>query len=289
MSPKRQPLGRGLSALLPGKEEKLERSGLSGQREVDVAKIRPSRLQPRTHFRAESLAELAKSIRANGIVQPILVAPAENGEFTILAGERRFRAAKQAGLSRVPVILRVPRNDEERLELALIENLQREDLNPMEEAAAYGRLREEFHLTQEQIAEKVGKDRSSVANSLRLLRLPAQVRDLIRGGELSAGHAKAIAALSSADDQVRLAEEIVRRALSVRAAEARAAAMSKPAMAVRKEKKRDPFSRDAEEKLSRRLHTRVELHRRRRGGSISIDFGSEEELIRLFEILIGKH
>ncbi|MGH9443690.1 MAG: ParB/RepB/Spo0J family partition protein [Thermoanaerobaculia bacterium] len=285
MSPKRQPLGRGLSALLPGKDEKRDPSG---SREVEVAKIRPGRLQPRTSFRAESLAELAKSIQSNGIVQPILVAPAENGEFTILAGERRFRAAKQAGLTKVPVVVRVPRNDEERLEIALIENLQREDLNPMEEAAAYGRLREEFHLTQEQIAEKVGKDRSTVANSLRILRLQSHVRDLIRSGELSAGHAKAIAALSSADDQMRLADEIVRRGLSVREAEARAAAMSRPAMTVRKEKKRDPFSRDAEEKLSRRLHAKVRLQRRRRGGSIAIDFASEEELIRLFEILMGK-
>jgi ParB family chromosome partitioning protein len=285
MSPKRQPLGRGLSALLPGKNETREPSG---PREVDVAKIRPGRLQPRTSFRAEPLAELAKSIQSNGIVQPILVAPAENGEFTILAGERRFRAAKQAGLAKVPVIVRLPRNDEERLEIALIENLQREDLNPMEEAAAYGRLREEFHLTQEEIAAKVGKDRSTVANSLRILKLQSNIRDLIRSGDLSAGHAKAIAALSSADDQMRLAEEIVRRGLSVRAAEARAAAMVLPAMTVRKEKKRDPFSRDAEEKLARRLHAKVRLQRRRRGGSIAIDFASEEELIRLFEILMGK-
>jgi ParB family chromosome partitioning protein len=286
MSPKRQPLGRGLSALLPGKEEKREDAG---RREVEIAKIRPGRLQPRVQFDAEALAGLAKSIRQNGIVQPILVAPAENGEFTIIAGERRFRAAREAGLARVPVIVRAPRNDEERLELALIENIQREDLNPMEEAAAYGRLREEFHLTQEEIAEKVGKDRSTVANSLRILRLPSVVRDLIRSGALSAGHAKAIASLSSADDQTRLAEEIVRRGLSVRAAEARAAAMSAPSMEARKEKKRDPFSRDAEEKLARRLHAKVQLRRRRRGGSISIEFGSEEELIRLFEILMGKH
>lgn len=282
---KRQPLGRGLSALLPGKEDKHEGSG---QREIEVSRIRPGRLQPRTSFRAESLAELAKSIQSNGIVQPILVAPAENGAFTILAGERRFRAAKQAGLTKVPIIVRVPRNDEERLEIALIENLQREDLNPMEEAAAYGRLREEFELTQEQIAERVGKDRSSVANSLRILKLPARARDLVRSGELSAGHAKAIAGLSSADDQMRLADEIVRRGLSVREAEARCAAMLRPAMTVRKEKKRDPFSRDAEEKLSRRFHARVRLQRKKRGGSIAIDFGSEEELIRLFEILMGK-
>ncbi|MGH9442627.1 MAG: ParB/RepB/Spo0J family partition protein [Thermoanaerobaculia bacterium] len=286
MSPKRQPLGRGLSALLPGKEEKRDESG---RREVEIAKIRPGRFQPRSRFDADALSGLAKSIQRNGVVQPILVAPAENGEFTIIAGERRFRAARQAGLARVPVIVRSPKNDAERLELALIENIQREDLNPMEEAAAYGRLREEFHLTQEEIAEKVGKDRSTVANSLRILRLPSSVRDLIRNGELSAGHAKAIASLSSADDQTALAEEIVRRSLSVRAAESRAGAMSSPSPKTRKEKRRDPFSRDAEEKLARRLHAKVQLRRRRRGGSIAIEFGSEEELIRLFEILMGKH
>jgi ParB family chromosome partitioning protein len=283
--PKKPALGRGLSALLPGAEP-APAGGTA--REVPIGEVHPGRLQPRTAFDPATLRELAESIRANGIVQPIVVAPRDSGGFTIIAGERRYRAAKEAGLARVPVVIRNAPGDAERLELALVENIQREDLNPMEAAAAYGRLREEFRLTQEQIATKVGKDRSSVSNSLRLLKLPIQVRDSIRSGELSAGHAKAIASLASADDQVRLAEEIRRRSLSVRQAEARASSLANPAARLRKEKRRDPFTREAEEKLARRLHARVRIARRRRGGTVSIDFASEEELIRLFETLMGK-
>ncbi len=281
---KRRTLGRGLSALLPGKEGEAK----AGPREADLGSLYPNPLQPRTAFDERGLAELAESIRVNGIVQPIVVSPRSAGGFTILAGERRFRAAKAAGLARVPIVVREAAGDRERLELALVENLQREDLNPMESAAAYGRLREEFKLTQEQIAERVGKERSTVANSLRLLKLPSKVRDMIRGGALSAGHAKALSALPSADDQLRLAEEIVRRDLSVRQAEKRASAMSGAGPRVAREKPRDPFSRDAEEKLSRRLRARVRLERGKRGGKIEIDFASEEDLIRIFEMLMGK-
>jgi ParB family chromosome partitioning protein len=281
---KRKTLGRGLSALLPGKEGEAK----AGAREADLASLHPNPLQPRTDFDARGLAELAESIKVNGIVQPIVVAPRPSGGFTILAGERRFRAAKTAGLTRVPIVVREASGDRERLELALVENLQREDLNPMEAAAAYGRLREEFKLTQEQIAERVGKERSTVANSLRMLRLPSKVRDMIRGGALSAGHAKALTSLPSADDQQRLAEEIVRRELSVRQAEKRVSSMSGKAARLRVEKPRDPFSRDAEEKLTRRLRARVRLERKKRGGRIEIDFASEEDLIRIFEMLMGK-
>ena len=284
MTGKKPALGRGLSALLPGKEDR----AAAAPREVELARLHPGRFQPRTKFDDAALTELARSIRANGIVQPIVVAPRGDGDYTIIAGERRFRAAREAGLARVPVVVREAPGDAERLELALVENLQREDLNPLEEAAAYGRLREEFHLTQEQIAEKVGKDRSSVANSLRILKLPSSVREQIAAGLLSAGHATAIASLSSADEQASLAEEIVRRGLSVRQAEARAATIGRGETIVRREKRRDPFTREAEEKLSRRLHAKVRLSRRRRGGTIGIEFSSEEELIRLYEILMGK-
>jgi ParB family chromosome partitioning protein len=280
---KRKTLGRGLAALLPGKEEPR-----GGAREADLASLHPNPLQPRTDFDPRGLAELAESIKVNGIVQPIVVAPRPAGGFTILAGERRFRAAKTAGLSRVPIVVREAAGDRERLELALVENLQREDLNPMEAAAAYGRLREEFKLTQEQIAERVGKERPTVANSLRLLKLPSKVRDMIRGGEISGGHAKALTSLASADDQLRLAEEIVRRDLSVRQAEKRVSAMSGAVARVKREKPRDPFSRDAEEKLSRRLRARVRIERKKRGGKIEIDFASEEDLIRIFAMLMGK-
>ncbi len=286
MNTKRPALGRGLSALLPGREE----SAPSGAvREIEIARLHPNRFQPRAAFDEASLKELADSIRASGIVQPIVVVPRGDGDYTILAGERRFRAASLAGLAKVPVTVRGNATDAEMLELALVENLQRQDLNPMEEAAAYGRLREEFHLTQEQIAEKVGKERATVANTLRLLRLPAPVRELIRGGQLSAGHAKAIAAVPTPDAQVALSEEIVRRGLSVRQAEGRAASLAQPEGKVRKERRRDPFTRDAEERLSRRLKTKVRIARRRRGGTIGIEFGSEEELMRLFDQLTGKH
>lgn len=286
MSGKKPALGRGLSALLPGKEE---RGASAGPREIDLARLHPGRFQPRTNFDPTALSELAKSILANGIVQPIVVAPRGDGDYTIVAGERRFRAAREAGLSKVPVVVRETGNDAERLELALVENLQREDLNPLEAAAAYGRLREEFHLTQEQIADKVGKDRTSVANALRILKLSSQVREKIGAGLLSAGHAKAIASLATADEQNALAEEILRRGLSVRQAEARAASLARATVTVRREKRRDPFTREAEEKLSRRLHTKVRLLRRRRGGTIAIDFSAEEQLIRLYENLMGKN
>jgi ParB family transcriptional regulator, chromosome partitioning protein len=280
---RKQALGRGLSALLPGKED-VPRGTFA--REVEIERLLPSRFQPRRDFPAESLAELAASIREQGIIQPIVVVP-RGDRFEIVAGERRWRAAALAGLARVPVVLREKRQDKELLEVALVENLQREDLNPLEAASAYARLKEEFHLTQEEVARRVGKDRATVANSLRLLKLPSSVRDRIRTGELSGGHARALAALSSADDQERLAEEIVRRALSVRQTEKRVAAMSRPG-GLKREHRRDPLTRDAEEKLSRRLGTRVKIVRRRRGGRIEIVFGSEEELIGLYEKLSGR-
>lgn len=273
-------LGRGLSALLPSRED-VPRGTL--QREIDIDRLDPGRLQPRRRFPAESLTELAASIREQGILQPILVAP-RGDRFEIVAGERRFRAAAIAGLKRVPVVIREVASDRELLEIALVENLQREDLNPMEAAEAYSRLREEFGFTQERIAERVGKDRASVANALRLLKLPAGVREMVREGTLSGGHARALCALSSADDQQRLADEIVRRALSVRQVEKRVAAAG-AAPVVSHERRRDPFTRDAEEKLSRRLSARVRIIRRRRGGKIEISFGSEEELIGLYERL----
>jgi ParB family transcriptional regulator, chromosome partitioning protein len=280
---KKQALGRGLSALLPGKEAVPR--GTSAQ-EVALDRLVPSRFQPRRAFADAALAELAASIKEHGIVQPIVVVP-RGEKLEIVAGERRWRAARLAGLEKVPVVIREKKADRDLLELALVENLQREDLNPLEAAEAYARLREEFHLTQETIAERVGKDRTTVANALRLLKLPASVRDRIRDGSLSAGHARALAGLSAADDQELLAEEILRRSLSVRQTEKRVASMLEGPR-VKREHRRDPFTRDAEEKLSRRLKARVRIVRRRRGGSIEIGFSSEEELIGLYERLSGR-
>jgi len=219
-------------------------------------------------------------------VQPIVVV-ARGEKFEIVAGERRWRAASMAGLERVPITVREKSSDRDLLEAALVENLQREDLNVLEAAQAYARLREEFQLTQEKIAERVGKDRATVANTLRILKLSMPVRDKILSGALSAGHARALVALASTDDQERLAEEIVRRSLSVRQTEKRVARLAAGDQ-VRTERRRDPFTRDAEEKLSRRLQTKVRIVRRRRGGKIEIGFGSEEELIGLYERLAGK-
>jgi ParB family transcriptional regulator, chromosome partitioning protein len=277
-------LGRGLSALLPGKDD-VPRGNIAN--EVEIDRLVPGRFQPRQDFAAGALEGLAASIREQGIVQPIVVV-ARGDKFEIVAGERRWRAAVQAGLSRVPIVVRERRSDKEMLELALVENLQREDLNPLEAAAAYARLREEFHLTQEDVARRVGKDRTTIANALRLLKLPSSVREKIRDGSLSAGHARALAALVSADDQERLADEILRRALSVRQTEKRVASFSSEGKVTR-ERRSDPFTRDAEEKLTRRLKTRVKIARSRRGGKIVISFGSEEELMGLFDRLSGKN
>jgi ParB family transcriptional regulator, chromosome partitioning protein len=276
-------LGRGLSALLPGKDD-VPRG--THPREIEIGRLVPSRFQPRRDFSEAALSDLARSIREQGIVQPIVVVP-RGEKFEIVAGERRWRAASIAGLERVPITVRAKTSDRDLLEAALVENVQREDLNVLEAAEAYARLREEFALTQEKIAERVGKDRATVANSLRLLKLSLPVRDRIRSGELSGGHARALVALASTDDQERLAEEIVRRALSVRQTEKRVARMS-AGDRVTTQRRRDPFTRDAEEKLSRHLQTKVRIHRRRRGGRIEIGFGSEEELIGLYERLAGK-
>ncbi len=283
MNARKPALGRGLSALLPGKDD-VPRG--TSPREVEIGRLSPSRFQPRREFSEAGLADLAQSIREQGIVQPIVVV-ARGDRFEIVAGERRWRAAALAGLERVPITVREKASDRDLLEAALVENLQREDLNALEAAEAYARLREEFGLTQEKIAERVGKDRATVANTLRLLKLSSPVRDKIRAGDLSAGHARALLSLGSTDDQERLAEEIVRRALSVRQTEKRAARLSAGDRVI-KERRRDPFTRDAEEKLSRRLQTRVRIVRRRRGGKIEIAFGSEEELIGLYERLAGR-
>jgi ParB family chromosome partitioning protein len=276
----KQALGRGLSALLPGRDDVPRETGA---REVDIGNLVPNRYQPRRDFSEAKLADLAASIRAQGIVQPIVVTP-RGEKLEIVAGERRWRAAALAGLTKVPVVFREKQTETDLLEVALVENLQREDLNPLDAAEAYARLKDEFRLSHERIADRVGKDRTTITNALRLLKLPSSVRDRIRSGLLSGGHARALAALTSADDQERLAEEVVRRGLSVRQTEKRVANVG-GADKIRKEHRRDPFTRDAEEKLSRHLRARVQIARRRRGGKSEIAFGSEEELIGLYDRL----
>ena len=274
---KKPALGRGLSSLLPGKDD-VPRG--TSARDAEVGLLKPSRFQPRRDFSDAALADLAQSIREIGIIQPIVVVARGEG-FEIVAGERRWRAAKLAGLERVPITVREKASDRDLLEAALVENLQREDLSPLEAPESVRPPSGGIRATQEQIAQRVGKDRATIANSLRILKLSAVIKDRIRSAELSAGHAKALLMLSAVDDQ-ELAEEIVRRSLSVRQTEKRAAQMAAGDRVV-KEKRRDPFTRDAEEKLSRRMQTKVKIVRKRRGGRIELSFGSEEELIGLFE------
>jgi ParB family chromosome partitioning protein len=230
----------------------------------------------------EALAELARSIRESGIVQPILVRRHGEG-YQIIAGERRWRAAQQVGLETVPITVRdVP--DDQLLELALVENIQRAELSPVEEAQAYHRLQDEFGLTQEQVAARVGKERSTVANMLRLLRLPAEIRALMDAGQLDAGHARALLALDHEGDRLELAREAARRGWSVREVERRVALMRAPLRTA--PVRRDPNTRAAEERLRAALGTRVEIRRRGRGGVLRIAFTSEAELQRVFDALL---
>lgn len=279
---KRKALGRGLSALLP--EAEPQPSAASALREVAVEQIEPNPQQPRARIDPDTLAELAESIRQNGLVQPILVRP-HGDRFQIVAGERRWRASQKAGLDRVPVDVRdVP--DDKLLELALVENIQREELTPLEEARAYLKLQEELRLTQEQVARRVGRDRATVANTVRLLRAPAPVRELLEKKRLDAGHVRALLALDDAGDQQALAHEAARRGLSVREVEKRVAQLRQPA--TRRTRRPDPNTRAAEERLRAALGTRVEIARGARGGSLKIAFKSEDELNRLFELLVRR-
>jgi len=279
---KRKALGRGLAALIPEPEGE-EARGPTAASEVGLSELDPNPFQPRSAIDPVRLAELSASIRASGIVQPILVR--RRGErYQIIAGERRWRAAQAAGLSSVPVHVReVP--DEQLLELALVENVQRQELTPLEEAQAFQRLQSELGLTQEEIARRVGRDRTTIANTLRLLRLPRELRELVAAGRLDAGHARALLALERAEDQLALGREAARKGLSVREVERRVALARAPRggkAAARKE----PNTAAAEERLRRALGTRVVIGRRGKGGAIRVLFKSEAELQRLYELLL---
>jgi len=284
---KRPALGKGLSALIPDAPE----PRLSPM-EVDIDRLSPNALQPRGAMDAAALDDLSRSIVANGIIQPIVVHKTGD-RFQIIAGERRWRAAKMAGLLRVPVVVRevASGDDKSLLEMALVENIQRENLNPVEEAIAYRRLADEFHLTQEAIASAVGKDRATVANMIRLLRLPEEVRAELASGRLSTGHARALLTLTSEADQRAAARDVIARSLSVRETESlvkklaeHGASPAEPAPAPPV----DVHTRAAEDRLRLALGTRVRIVRNGPRGRIEIDFGSEDELIRLYEQLTAR-
>jgi ParB family chromosome partitioning protein len=288
---KRPALGKGLSALIPDAPEPS-----SALTELDINSLSPNEFQPRLHVDDARLEELAQSIKSNGIIQPIVVRKV--GErYQIIAGERRWRAAKLAGLQRVPVAVRAvpPDGTQSLLEMALIENIQREDLNPIEEALAYRRLADEFQFRQEDIAVAVGKDRASVANYLRLLKLPEPVRADVASGRLSMGHARALLGVDDDAHIERLAKDVIDRGLSVRETESLVkdlttkAAAAAPAHGTKAEPTpADVHTRVAEERLRILFGTRVRIVRRGTRGRFEIDFGSEDELIRLYEQLADK-
>lgn len=281
---KKRGLGRGLDALLgeaPAAPETVE-----GTASLPIDQLQPNRFQPRTYFDDDAIAELAESIRIQGIVQPLVVTPAGEGRYSIIAGERRWRAARRAGLSEVPVVVRLGVDDRQRLELALVENLQRSDLNPLEEAEAYQLLQESFRLSQDEIALRVGKARPTVANALRLLKLPEEVRELLRTGRLSAGQARPLLSLATPEEQIQLALRAVEQGLSAREVERRVAGpREKPAKIA---KPVEVHAAAAAETLTRKLRTRVEIQRRGRGGTLRLHFHSEEELMRLYDYLVGQ-
>jgi ParB family chromosome partitioning protein len=277
MSDKKRGLGRGLSALIATDDP------AEGVRTLPIGQIHPNRLQPRSRFDDAGLDELAASIRTQGMIQPIIVSKTKQSGYSIVAGERRWRAAQRAGLTTVPVVVREVRDDRELLELALVENLQRADLNPIEEAEAYRALQQSFGLTQEEIAERVGKTRPAVANTLRLLRLPDSIQDYLRSGELTEGQARPLLSLEDEGEAQKLALRAVREGLSARRMEELAA--GKPGSRRGGRKPVEAHAAAAAERLTRELQTRVEIERRGKGGIVKVHFHSEEELIRLFERL----
>jgi len=283
---RRPALGKGLSALIPDEPGILR---VAATTEADVDRLVPNQFQPRAHADQARLHELSESIKSNGVIQPIVVRRV--GEtFHIIAGERRWRAAKLAGLTRVPIAIKevAPGSDQSLLEMALIENIQREDLNPLEEALAYRRLADEFGLTQEAIAAAVGKDRATVANHIRLLNLPDEVRAEIGTGRLTMGHARALLAIEGEADQRHAARDVIARNLSVRETESLAKKITDGGGAVEPRsaaKPVDVHTRAAEDQLKLQLGTKVRIKRRGKRGRIEIDFNSEDELIRIFEIL----
>jgi ParB family chromosome partitioning protein len=277
---KRPALGRGLTSLMSQMAPED-----ANQRELPLGSLVPNRAQPRTHFDETALAELAESLKQHGMVQPIVVRKVGQ-QFEIIAGERRWRAARLAGIAMVPVVIKeVP--DDRLLEFALVENIQRQELNPIEEATAYWQLGEHLRLTQEQVADRVGKSRPQVANTLRLLRLPAELKADVAHGRLSTGHAKVLLGVPDPRLQEQLAHEVVAQQLSVRALEARIQQLQKQAKAKggRKKHPQELFIKAAAEELTQSWGTRIEIKAKGKAGALVMHYGSEAELDRLFEAL----
>ena len=277
----RRGLGRGLGALFPGAEA----PGATSL-EIPLAELEANPFQPRRHFDQAGLDELAATIRAHGVLTPVVVRRGPGG-YQVVAGERRVRAARLAGLTRIPAVIKEA-SDAQALEMALVENLQREDLNPVEGAEAYHRLIEEFGLTQEAVAERVGRDRSSVANALRILRLPRRVREDLAAGTLSEGHGRALLGLEKPADQLKARDVIVKRGLTVRATEAlvRRLRGGSPTR-IHRQTPDEPNLQALEDRLREALGTKIRIIRDGKGGTVAISYFSHEDLTRLVDLIVG--
>ncbi|MDX2437512.1 MAG: ParB/RepB/Spo0J family partition protein [Acidobacteriota bacterium] len=284
----KQALGRGLKALIP--DTPRARSGMA---EIPVDRLQPNPNQPRDNFDVSGIEELAASIRRHGVLQPLLVSEDGPDRYVIITGERRWRAAQRAGIRRVPAVIRERLADADQLELALVENLQRRDLTPLEEARAFEQMRSSLGLTQAEIADRVAMDRSTVANALRLLKLGPEIQTLVEQGLLSAGHARTLLAFADEAARIRWAQRVVETGLSVRGLERAAAEERDGAQDAATPEKvsprppRDPNLVAAEEKLALQLGSPVQIRSRRRGGTITITCADHDELMRVFDLLMG--
>lgn len=283
MAKKREALGHGLDALFMSNS--IEESSASGTVKLSINEIEPNKSQPRKSFDEKALSELADSIAEHGIIQPLLVRPMAEGGYQIVAGERRWRASRLAGLTEVPVVIK-DLTDRETMEIALIENLQREDLNPIEEAEGIELLIKEYGLTQETAAERVGKSRSAVTNSLRLLNLPPSVRELARENKISAGHARALLAFNDEEKIIEAARLIMEKGISVRETERLAKESAKDTEGkVKQPKRRDVFFDEVEIALSQNLGRKVKINSGRKGGTIVLEYFDKDDLTKIAKML----
>jgi ParB family chromosome partitioning protein len=293
---KRRALGKGLESLLPARpaastqaHEPSENETAGRPREIPVELIDRNPYQTRTRFDEAQLAELAASITASGVIQPILVRPIADGRYQLIAGERRLLASKQAGKATIPAILRQV-SDEQAMEMTIIENLQRADLNPMEQARAYDRLTREFKMTQEQMAVRTGKDRASVSNFLRLLRLPVEVQSKVEGGELSFGHARTLLALESPEAILSAAQKVTALSMSVRQTETYVQGLLHPEKQQKEpkvEEPMDPNVRDARDRMQRALGLKVKIEDKNGRGRVIIEYSRLEDFDTLLDALVG--
>lgn len=269
-------LGKGLESLIPEKGVEILK--------IDIDKILPNEYQPRKVFKDEALKDLSESIKEKGVLQPVIVSRVGDGSFKLIAGERRWRAAAMAGLKSIPAIIKET-SSQDAIEIALIENIQREELNAIETAEAFQRLLKEFSLSQEDLSRRVGKDRATISNYLRILKLPDEIKVFLNDNTLSIGHAKALLTLESRQKQIEAAKEIIKKGLSVRASEALCKRLSKPLKQIKRKEKLPEVS-DLEDRLTRSLGTKVKIKHKEKRGKIEIEYYSLDELDRLLEILL---